>query len=558
MAYRSDPAKNRKNAWASIRHVSLRVTVVVQGGFDLVDAFSWTKNEAGDGWPNATITEVLAPALQKAGIAAGAPILWIDGLDTAVLTEEQIHRLLLTWGQHTLRVGPPPGGHSGGRRRNEPRRASLRARARSRSRSPNPLSYDFGVVTTASGARVFNTSWAGIEVTDAEAGRREARSRKYSTCTSRAASPLGDSHVEDEVVDLRPALGHTEGRLVGTCTVLEKKYARMTEAARADNVRPLSILRKALDQLTVSYDSAETSSKKSWAYVGDQLRAIRQDILVQGLHDRSCSPEGAIFTVRVYSRNICWALRAGDVGQFLQCAVPLRGLLQTLRTTDDPLVPTVYVEMLACWLVYTTLTGRPQEQLETLVEVHDKMVVSATPLLVWASSVAKAYRQGKYVQYFNLRQRPVAHSQTINDCPTELLLKLKEDQVRREALRRLCRGGARAGTLRLEAVARQLGFATSQECGSWCQRIGIVLDGARVNSSACLATLDLPVTVQCAPDEEVAVTDPYQLIEIPEPVWSATARAAAAVRARARARKQARAERVPAERGAPGASVERE
>jgi hypothetical protein len=104
-----------------------------------------------------------------------------------------------------------------------------------------------------------------------------------------------------------------QGPVVGRCQTLEKNYFRLTSAPNPDTVRPLSVLKKALDLL-----------KKKWkhdgnyGYICDQFKSLRQDLTVQHIRNE--------FTVSVYEIHARIALEKGDLGEYNQCQTQLRVL----------------------------------------------------------------------------------------------------------------------------------------------------------------------------------------------------------------------------------------
>ena len=99
--------------------------------------------------------------------------------------------------------------------------------------------------------------------------------------------------------------------MVGTCQKLEKNYLRLTSVSEnslqtfffifvlqeADpaTIRPLSVLERAFSFVMNKY-----RLNKDWPYISDQLRSIRQDLMVQLIRND--------FTVLVYEENARIAL----------------------------------------------------------------------------------------------------------------------------------------------------------------------------------------------------------------------------------------------------------
>ena len=108
----------------------------------------------------------------------------------------------------------------------------------------------------------------------------------------------------------------------GTCERLEKSYFRLTSAPDPGTVRPEAVLRAALRRLR-SREVAGDANKYTYHYLNDQLKAIRQDLVVQRLR----TP----FAVEAYEHHARVALRHGDLGEFNQCQTVLRDLRRDAR-----------------------------------------------------------------------------------------------------------------------------------------------------------------------------------------------------------------------------------
>ena len=100
--------------------------------------------------------------------------------------------------------------------------------------------------------------------------------------------------------------------MVGTCQKLEKNFLRLTSVSdrrtiyallideyfqEADpaTIRPLAVLERAFSFVMNKY-----RLNKDWSYIGDQLRSIRQDLMVQSIRND--------LTVLVYEENARIAL----------------------------------------------------------------------------------------------------------------------------------------------------------------------------------------------------------------------------------------------------------
>eukprot|EP00002_Diphylleia_rotans_P012527 TRINITY_DN2451_c0_g1_i1.p1 TRINITY_DN2451_c0_g1~~TRINITY_DN2451_c0_g1_i1.p1 ORF type:complete len:170 (+),score=23.19 TRINITY_DN2451_c0_g1_i1:57-566(+) len=100
--------------------------------------------------------------------------------------------------------------------------------------------------------------------------------------------------------------------IVGTNKALWKSYTRLTESPKAEEIRPRSILQHAFEELS------KCIGEKTYAWISDQLRSMRQDLMVQGIRDD--------LTVRVYELHLELALQNNDLHSFHTCHAQLEDI----------------------------------------------------------------------------------------------------------------------------------------------------------------------------------------------------------------------------------------
>ena len=119
--------------------------------------------------------------------------------------------------------------------------------------------------------------------------------------------------IEKETVNSHTSTGHTansKGRVVGISTKLEKPYLRLTSAPNAWTIRPVKILKLALENVKTKYLIAENDINIGVEtcyneFACEQMKSIRQDITVQGISNR--------FAAHVYETHARMALECGDL-----------------------------------------------------------------------------------------------------------------------------------------------------------------------------------------------------------------------------------------------------
>ena len=99
----------------------------------------------------------------------------------------------------------------------------------------------------------------------------------------------------------------SDWKIVGTCQELEKHFFRLTSKPDPDTIRPEPVLKKALAWLKDKWRKGEIK----YEYFSGQLRSIRQDLTVQGIHNK--------FSVEIYQVHARLALEAQDLDQFNSC-----------------------------------------------------------------------------------------------------------------------------------------------------------------------------------------------------------------------------------------------
>lgn len=114
--------------------------------------------------------------------------------------------------------------------------------------------------------------------------------------------------------------------VIGLSEKVEKTYLRLTSAPKPEDVRPPSILRRALDNVKMRWKLQE----RDYDWVCRQMKSIRQDFKVQ--HVESAD------SLEVYETHARLALENGDLGEFNTCvaqAQDLHGKLDCLEEKKD-------------------------------------------------------------------------------------------------------------------------------------------------------------------------------------------------------------------------------
>ncbi|MFH4976576.1 hypothetical protein AB6A40_003285 [Gnathostoma spinigerum] len=174
------------------------------------------------------------------------------------------------------------------------------------------------------------------------------------------------------------------GVVIGTCSEVEKSYFRLTSAPDPSTVRPLKVLERALKLVQSKY-----SVSKDYCYANDQLRSIRQDLMIQCIR--------TAFTVRVYETHARIALEKCDREEFNQCQSQLKLLYKEVIDC-----PNQY-EFMAYRLLYYIAVANTIDQTTLLSELT--AAARENECIKFALSVREAWALGNYVRLFRLYRR---------------------------------------------------------------------------------------------------------------------------------------------------------
>lgn len=226
--------------------------------------------------------------------------------------------------------------------------------------------------------------------------------------------------------------------IVGRCQKLEKSYLRLTSEPNPDLVRPLPVLRKAFDLLMEKDERGEVT----YAYLCDQLKAIRQDMRVQMIENR--------FTMKVYQTHARLALKHGDLGEFNQCQSRLLHLYK-----DTSLKKVNFDEFMSYLILYYMVTNDDAAinalRLELLTEHRSTF---KHPLVVTSFQLADAQLTNNYRRFMTL----YSSMKGLGKC----LVKTFIERELSKALNTMCMS---YNQLNLEFLAEELHLGKSDTTG---------------------------------------------------------------------------------------------
>ena len=191
--------------------------------------------------------------------------------------------------------------------------------------------------------------------------------------------------------------------IIGTCTILEKRYFRLVAAPDPSTVRPVHILEQALDLILERYREGA-----KYLYICDQLKSIRQDLTLQHIKTD--------FTVKVYETHARIALEFSDPSEFNQCQTQLDPLYKYFlnnkqnnntssssennnnTSTNNPLQNRL--EFIAYRILYSLYTNEPTDAPIILHKLNTEE--RNHPWIKNAMAVVIAWTTANYGKFFQL------------------------------------------------------------------------------------------------------------------------------------------------------------
>lgn len=125
-------------------------------------------------------------------------------------------------------------------------------------------------------------------------------------------------------------------KVVGLSQSLEKQYYRLTGPADPLTVRPENVLFESFQ-----YIRKKWMSSRNYSYVTEQLKSIRQDLLIQGIKNK--------FTVLVYETQCKISITECDLNEYNQCQTELFELYNYVDSPNK-------IEFVAYRLLYNLVT----------------------------------------------------------------------------------------------------------------------------------------------------------------------------------------------------------
>ena len=250
------------------------------------------------------------------------------------------------------------------------------------------------------------------------------------------------SQREDEVDS---CFSPTNKRFRGFSTDLEKPYLRLTSAPKATIVRPLKVLRQALEMVKQKYIGNE-----DYAYACEQLKSIRQDLTVQSISNR--------FAAHVYETHARIALECGDLEEYNQC----QSRLQDMKHKGV----LVSIDEFDCYRILHALFRDNKLELIGVLRqrANNNEFAADRSAVQYSLQVVKAVRTGDTKAFFRLYSAAPHLSGYLMDYLVLKMRQLAYGKILKSNL-----------TVPLVHVQLELGFETPKKCHKFLKEHGAVM-----------------------------------------------------------------------------------
>jgi len=257
--------------------------------------------------------------------------------------------------------------------------------------------------------------------------------------------------------------------IIGTCQTLEKRYFRLTSPPEPHTVRPEPILQEWMLQLKEFWKA----SAKSYEYMCDQLKALRQDLVVQRIKNS--------FTVDVYETHARIALEEGDLNEYNQCQTQLKELYDAGATGHE-------MEFTAYRILYYVNMQDNKKNKDGSTEMLKMLKglpkgAGEDTAVAHALKVRQSMANDDYYLFFKLYEAAPNMSAYIMD--------MMLDKIRIKAVQRIVK--AYKPSIATNFVESSLAFDSTEECVQFLQVIGIQFIGDEID---CKASTVNPVAWQ--------------------------------------------------------------
>ncbi|KAL7720080.1 SAC3/GANP family protein [Entamoeba marina] len=207
-------------------------------------------------------------------------------------------------------------------------------------------------------------------------------------------------------------IGDQKNSFVGRSKQLEKSYFRLKGEADEYSVRNEDTLKKSLVYVLDKYNKS-----LDYAYLCDQLKAIRQDLTIQHVNND--------FAVHVYKTHAKYAIRNNDISEFNQCVNMLSSLFKQL---NYPIGDNEVIRFKCYEILYTIYAKSQWKALVMLRELPTS--VRQNPLIEFAFNVKRCYDSDNYHGFFQLYRK------SSKTCRAIMLSFI--DRMRQKALWMIC------------------------------------------------------------------------------------------------------------------------